>query len=217
MSPRWMYLHGFASGPESSKGRAVSAHYAAKNVIVERLDLRIPSLEHLRLSQMMSHVRTRMGDDHERAVLFGSSLGGQVNVHGRSLALPGLAVPAQLGRMAWNIAATPASESSYGSTLDRLDTFSEKLEYAMGIVRHLETVATTPELREANNAVQGPVAEFYSNLPLHEGLWRTVKGFSHTAEAHALTGARRRYLRKTIDSFMRNGADLDAAGKQKLR
>ena len=116
-----------------------------------------------------------------------------------------------------NIAATPASDSSYGSTLDRLDTFSEKLEYAMGIVRHLETVATTPELREANNAVQGPVAEFYSNLPLHEGLWRTVKGFSHTAEAHALTGARRRYLRKTIDSFIRNGADLDAAGKQKLR
>jgi len=43
---------------------------------VERLDLRRPSLEHLRLSAMMAHVGDRVGDSHDRAVLFGSSLGG---------------------------------------------------------------------------------------------------------------------------------------------
>jgi oligopeptidase A len=115
-----------------------------------------------------------------------------------------------------DIASSPGPRT-YDSTLGRLDTFTEKLEYAMGIVRHLESVATTPELREAHNIVQGPVAEFYSSLPLHEGLWKVIKEYAATPEAKALTGARARYLKKTVDSFIRNGADLDESGKRKLQ
>jgi len=106
---------------------------------------------------------------------------------------------------------------TYENTMQWFDTFTERLEYAMGIVGHLESVATTPELRQAYNAVQPRVAEFYSGLRLHEGLWRVIKEFAATEEARQLTGARARYLKKTVDSFIRNGADLDAAGKQKLR
>ena len=73
MGEKWLYLHGFASGPESAKGRGVSEHYRGK-VAIERLNLRLPSLEHLRLSAMMAHVRASIGAN--RAVLFGSSLGG---------------------------------------------------------------------------------------------------------------------------------------------
>jgi len=74
--PRWLYLHGFASGPESSKGVTLAAHYARKGVHLERLNLRQPSLEHLRLSAMMRTVRDAMGGERERSLLFGSSLGG---------------------------------------------------------------------------------------------------------------------------------------------
>jgi oligopeptidase A len=115
------------------------------------------------------------------------------------------------------IAATPPGSTTYANTLDRLDHFTQPLEYAMNIVRHLESAATSPELREAHNAIQGPVAEFYSGLPLHEGLWKVIKDFAGTDEAKSLTGARQRYLRKTIDSFVRNGADLAPADKQKLQ
>src|SRR5262245_53772473 len=52
--PKWLYLHGFGSGPSSSKGVALSQHYARRGVELERLDLRKPSLEHLRLSHMMA-------------------------------------------------------------------------------------------------------------------------------------------------------------------
>jgi pimeloyl-ACP methyl ester carboxylesterase len=75
-SPRWLYLHGFASGPESTKGRALSAHYAAQGVALRRLDLRLPSLEHLRLSAMLRRVKEELGGVQDRAVIFGSSLGG---------------------------------------------------------------------------------------------------------------------------------------------
>jgi len=75
-SPRWLYLHGFASGPESSKGVALAQHYAGQGIELERLNLRQPSLEHLRLSAMMRTVREAIGGEGDRAILFGSSLGG---------------------------------------------------------------------------------------------------------------------------------------------
>src|SRR4051794_36524174 len=74
--PRFLYLHGFASGPHSTKGLAVAAHYQRRGLAVERLDLRVPSFEHLRLSAMIETVRGAIGGERERAVLFGSSLGG---------------------------------------------------------------------------------------------------------------------------------------------
>ncbi len=109
-----------------------------------------------------------------------------------------------------------ASEWSYDSTLAPLDALTDRLDYAMAVVKHLEGVATTPALRAAYNAVQPAATEFYSSLPLDEGLWRAIRGYAATPEAGALTGVRRRFLARTIDSFRRHGADLDAAGKARL-
>lgn len=74
--PRWLYLHGFASGPSSTKGVQVAAHFGRRGVAVERLNLRIPSLERLRLSAMIDAVKQALGGERERAVVMGSSLGG---------------------------------------------------------------------------------------------------------------------------------------------
>jgi len=74
--PRWLYLHGFASGPGSAKGTRLAEHYAENGVTVERMDLRRPSMEHLRLSAMIAHVRGAIGTPEDRAVVLGSSLGG---------------------------------------------------------------------------------------------------------------------------------------------
>src|SRR6266403_54399 len=101
--------------------------------------------------------------------------------------------------------------------LHALDTLTERLEYAMNVVRHLESVATTPELRAAFNAVQPKVSAFYSSLPLNEELWKAIRRYAATPEAQALTGAMKRYLTKTIDSFKRHGADLPPAGKARLK
>lgn len=68
-----LYLHGFASGPSSTKGVAFDKHLAARGIAVSRLSLRVPSFEHLRLSAMLDTVRDQIGD---RAILIGSSLGG---------------------------------------------------------------------------------------------------------------------------------------------
>jgi oligopeptidase A len=101
--------------------------------------------------------------------------------------------------------------------LHSIDTMTERLDYALNVVRHLETVATTPELRAAHNAVQPKASAFYSSIPLNEGLWKAIKSYAGGDAAKALTGTRRRFLTKTVDSFKRHGADLEPAGKKRLQ
>jgi oligopeptidase A len=101
--------------------------------------------------------------------------------------------------------------------LHALDTMTERLDYAMSVVRHLESVATTPELRAAFNAVQPKVSAFYSGLPLNEDLWKAIQRYAASDEGRALHGTMKRYLTKTVDAFKRHGALLDPAGKTRLK
>jgi oligopeptidase A len=105
---------------------------------------------------------------------------------------------------------------TWENTMEALDHLADPLEYAFGIVKHLESVATTPELRAALNKAQPEVSAFFSSLPLNDALWQAVRTWSETEEAKALTGTRRRFLTKTVDNFRRHGAELDPAGKKKL-
>jgi alpha-beta hydrolase superfamily lysophospholipase len=68
-----LYLHGFASGPQSKKGVEFDKYFTARGHSVERLNLRVPSFEHLRLSAMIDTVRAAITGP---VVLIGSSLGG---------------------------------------------------------------------------------------------------------------------------------------------
>lgn len=111
-------------------------------------------------------------------------------------------------------ATTPAD---YEGTLGALEQAMIPLEYAMGIVGHLESVVTSDELRAAYNAVQPKVAEFSSSIPLHPGLWARVQQVAAAPSAGALDPTRARHLDKTVDSFRRHGAELDPAGKAELQ
>ncbi len=76
MATHYLYLHGFASGPRSTKGLAFADHLARRGIAVDRLDLRVPSFEHLRLSAMIDVAQRAIGARDDRAIVFGSSLGG---------------------------------------------------------------------------------------------------------------------------------------------
>lgn len=105
---------------------------------------------------------------------------------------------------------------TWENTMWAYEQITDKLDHAMGIVSTLESVATTPEWREAYNDVEGPYSEFHSMIPLNEGLWNALREYSESGEAKQLTGTRKRFLEKTIRDFRREGADLDPAGKQRL-
>src|SRR6478609_1067035 len=87
--------------------------------------------------------------------------------------------------------------------LQAIDTMTERLDFALSVVRHIESVATTPAFRAAFNAVQPKASAFYSSIPLHEGLWKAIKAYAGTNEGRSLKGTYHRFLTKTIDSFKR--------------
>jgi oligopeptidase A len=128
-------------------------------------------------------------------------------------AIEGLLAEAR-GRIDEIAAAVP--DRTYENTLAALEDATERLELAVTIVDHLESVCSEPALREAHNKVQPEVGAFFASIPLHEKLWTALKDLAATDAARRLTGVRRRFLDKTIDDFKRHGADLPPAGKQRL-
>ena len=129
------------------------------------------------------------------------------------------AIDALIGRAKEGLAAVAdASDApTYANTMEALEDATEPLERAMGVVGHLESVATTEALRAAYNEVRPRVSELYSSIPLDPKLYARLVAFSETDEAAQLGPTQRRFLDKELRAFRRNGADLDDAGKEKLR
>ena len=92
-----------------------------------------------------------------------------------------------IGQSQKNIDAIVADETprSFDNTMLALERSTENLDYALSVVRHLESVATTPELRAAWNAVEPEASAFYSQIPLNEGLWKQLQRYSKTEDAAA--------------------------------
>ena len=112
--------------------------------------------------------------------------------------------------------AADAVPPTWDNTVGALDRAVETLGRRLAPASHLVSVAETPELREAYNAVLPEISEFWSRLPLNAGLWARVKAFAATEEADALVGIRRRHLDKTVREFERAGADLPDDAKDRL-
>jgi oligopeptidase A len=109
------------------------------------------------------------------------------------------------------------SPPTYDTTLGALERATEELELASAIVEHLESVATTPEYRDAYNKSLPEVTATFAGIPLRAALFRRLTAFSETPEARELDGTRARFLEKTLADFRRHGATLDADGKERLR
>jgi oligopeptidase A len=105
---------------------------------------------------------------------------------------------------------------TYANTAQALDEATEELEHAMGVIAHLEAVATTAELRSAYNAVQPKVSEFYAGIPLDAELYAALADYAASADAKALPTAEARFLKQTLDDFKRHGAELGPEDKRKL-
>ncbi|WP_045116292.1 M3 family metallopeptidase [Plesiocystis pacifica] len=118
------------------------------------------------------------------------------------------------------IAATPEGGTrDRANTLDAFEELGRGLEWAVGVVAHLESVMTNDELRGAYEAIQPKVSAFSSSVYQHAGLYAALRDYAATDEAKALpdtdpTAAR--LLTRLLDAFKRNGAELDEAGKERL-
>ncbi len=118
--------------------------------------------------------------------------------------------------------AKEAATATPQRTLERLDLLTETLEYAMGLVSHLESTMTTDAIRAAFGAVQEPVANLYTELGSHRGLYDALgklagsDGAVSTPSSIALEPVWKRFAEKTRLEMKRNGAELGAEGRSEL-
>ncbi len=106
------------------------------------------------------------------------------------------------------ITTTDLAAVTYDNTFLALERATEELNYAWGKVTHLQSVADSPALRDAHNALLPAVSAFFARIPLNPALWARLKAFAETPAASALTGIHRRYVDETVEEFKQSGADL---------
>jgi oligopeptidase A len=105
---------------------------------------------------------------------------------------------------------------TFEGTFLALDEATDGLNRAWSRVTHLQSVADTPELREAHNRVLPRVSAFFARVPLRPALWARLKAFAALPEAGALPAVRARFMGETLAEFREAGADLPAAGRARL-
>lgn len=79
-----LYLHGFASSPESTKARYFADRLAEHGVSLSTPDFNLPEFRTLTMSRMLDQLGREIDAIGGRAVLMGSSLGGALAILGAS-------------------------------------------------------------------------------------------------------------------------------------
>lgn len=73
---RYIYLHGFLSGPSSNKGVFLSQQFQRAGIDLLRPDLNGNDFEHLTITSQLKIVDDLVGSNEEDVIVLGSSLGG---------------------------------------------------------------------------------------------------------------------------------------------
>lgn len=122
----------------------------------------------------------------------------------------------EAGRAVDQIAALPLPAANYETAFLALEQATELLNETWGKVSHLVSVADSPALREAHNAMLAKVSAFQARIPLNEPLWIRLKAAAALPASKALHGEHRRFLDETVTDFIQQGADLPPDKKARL-
>ena len=110
-------------------------------------------------------------------------------------------------------AGTPLTWDAF---IEPLEDATERLGRAWGMVGHLNSVADTPELREAYNANLPKVTEFWTELGQNRALFEKYRRYAASDEFASLTPARRRIVENALRDFRLGGAELESPARERF-
>ncbi len=111
-------------------------------------------------------------------------------------------------RSAVEAAADPSLAADWESIITPLDDACEPLWRAWSVAAHLNAVVNTPALRDAYNAMLGPITEYSTWVGLHEGLYQQYLRLRATSDFDHWTPARKRVIDLAIRNFRLSGVEL---------
>jgi predicted esterase YcpF (UPF0227 family) len=95
---KFIYLHGFASSPESMKAVYLRDRFTALNLTLQVPDLNQGDFSHLTISRQIAYIQSLFPADGTPVTLIGSSLGGLTSAWIAETALPYSEVPSEYQR-----------------------------------------------------------------------------------------------------------------------
>jgi oligopeptidase A len=110
---------------------------------------------------------------------------------------------------------TSSLPASWDGFVEPLESSTEKLSRAWGIVGHLNAVADTPELRASYNENQPKVTEFWTELGQNIALFEKYKALKASEDYPSLSDVRKKIVENALRDFRLGGAELPE--KQKHR
>ncbi|MTJ10836.1 YqiA/YcfP family alpha/beta fold hydrolase [Anabaena sp. UHCC 0204] len=77
----YVYLHGFASSPQSSKAQDISDRFSQLQISMQIPDLNAGDFSHLTITRQLNQVAAEFSQNSQPVTLIGSSLGGLTSAH----------------------------------------------------------------------------------------------------------------------------------------
>lgn len=115
------------------------------------------------------------------------------------------------------IVAIPSDKRTFANTMLRLEDAGDLIEQAHGRYGFMSYVAEAKEVREAADALRETLEKYENELSFREDLYQAVVEFSKTEEAAHLAGEAKRFLDWTLRDYRRDGFDLPAEQRQRVK
>lgn len=115
------------------------------------------------------------------------------------------------------IVAVPDGQRTFANTLLALEEAVEPVSQASGQYAFMAYVSADDALRAAAREWDEKLDKYMVGLSFREDLYAAIKAFAGTAEAGGLSGEDARWLAHELRDYRRNGFDLPAEQRQRVR
>lgn len=128
---------------------------------------------------------------------------------------PGIGLLLEKAQLAVDHAIQESTPATWNALVEPLEDATESLSRSWGVISHLNSVADTPELREAYGDMLPKVTAFFSSLGQNLALYEKFKLLSQSPEFTSLKVDQRKVINNSLRDFHLGGAEL--ADKDKPR
>ena len=104
---------------------------------------------------------------------------------------------------------------SWNGLIEPLTDADEKLEHVWAPVSHLNSVLSTPELREAHDSCLPLLSDYATYVGQHKGLFDAYQALRESDEVDSLTEAQQKLINDTLRDFRLSGVDLPEDKKKR--
>jgi peptidyl-dipeptidase Dcp len=131
--------------------------------------------------------------------------------------MPALTEGLAQGRKEIAAIVTNPAKPTFDNTIVALELSGDLLNKVTSVLFNLNSAETTPELQKIVKEASPLLSEYGNDITLNEKLFARIKSVYDQRASLKLDTERSMLLEKAYKRFARNGANLDAKGKERLR